>query len=226
MRVGAATASSESRLTPLQHAVLRAFFAREKGYVLTGGAALAGYHLRHRSTGDLQLFTVDANTFERGRFVLEDVAHEVGGTLEIVQQAPGFLRTLLSTADDVLVVDLVRDRSFQLKTNKLEVDGVLVDPPEEILANKLTAIVGRAEERDLVDVMLLERYGLRIEDVLDAALKKDGGCTPATLAWLLSEVKLGSELRGDTEVSVEELREWLASLIVRLRAAALPKPLS
>lgn len=216
-------ASSQSKLTPLQHEVLRAFFARDKGYFLTGGAALAGYHLRHRGTGDLDLFTLDASAFERGRFVLEDVAQELGGTLEIVQQAPGFLRSLLSTLDAVLVVDLVRDRSFQVVANKPEIDGILVDPPEEILANKLTAIVGRAEERDLIDVMLLERHGLRVEDALQAALEKDGGCTPATLAWLLSEVKIGEQLSIDAGVHAHELRDWLASLIVRLRAAALPK---
>lgn len=217
-------ASSQSRLTRLQQDVLRAFFARETGYFLTGGAALAGYHLGHRTTNDLDLFTLDANTFERGRFVLEDVAQELGATIEIVQQAPGFLRTLLSTADEVLVVDLVRDRSFQVTPDKPLVNGVLVDPPEEILANKLTAIVGRAEERDLIDVMLLERHGLRIEDALDVAFQKDGGCTPATLAWLLSEVKLGDSLSVDAGIRADELREWLDSLIVRLRAVALPKP--
>lgn len=215
-------ASSSSRLTRLQQNVLRAFFAREKDYFLTGGAALAGYHLRHRSTNALDLFTLDAKPFERGRFVLDDVASELGATLEIVQQAPGFLRTLFSAEDDVLVVDLIRDRSFQLQPRKLEVDGVIIDPPAEILANKLTAIVGRAEERDLIDVMLLEREGLRVEDALAAALKKDGGCTPATLAWLLSEVHVGEVLGTDADVRPDELRTWLASLIVRLRAAALP----
>ncbi|HEX3762246.1 MAG TPA: hypothetical protein VHW23_26275 [Kofleriaceae bacterium] len=39
-------------------------------------------------------------------------------------------------------------------------------------------------------VMLLERAGHSVEAALAAALAKDGGCTPATLAWLLSEVKI------------------------------------
>jgi 7,8-dihydropterin-6-yl-methyl-4-(beta-D-ribofuranosyl)aminobenzene 5'-phosphate synthase len=33
------------RLTPLQRRVLEEFFARETGFVLTGGAALGGFHL-------------------------------------------------------------------------------------------------------------------------------------------------------------------------------------
>ncbi|MEO8553876.1 MAG: hypothetical protein ABI678_28075 [Kofleriaceae bacterium] len=40
---------------------------------------------------------------------------------------------------------------------------------DEILVNKLAALVSRAEERDLVDVMCLEQTGLRVEDLLPAA---------------------------------------------------------
>jgi hypothetical protein len=92
-----------------------------------------------------------------------------------------------------------------------------------ILANKLTTIVGRAEERDLVDLLFLERAGFRVEDGLDAALAKDGGCTPATLAWILSELTIpdGIELPGKVEPA--ELRWFVANLIRRLRAAALPR---
>lgn len=46
-------ASSPDRLTPLQRDLLDAFFAREQGFFLTGGAALAGFYLRHRETTDL-----------------------------------------------------------------------------------------------------------------------------------------------------------------------------
>ena len=38
--------------------------------------------------------------------------------------------------------------------------------------------------------MLLERAGFPIDAALPAALAKDGGCTPATLAWLLSEIRI------------------------------------
>ena len=53
-------ANRPSQLTELQELVLRAFFERERSFYLTGGAALAGYHLRHRETTDLDLFTLDA----------------------------------------------------------------------------------------------------------------------------------------------------------------------
>jgi nucleotidyltransferase AbiEii toxin of type IV toxin-antitoxin system len=215
---------SPDRLSELQKLVLEAFFARESSFYLTGGAALAGYHLGHRHTTDLDLFTLDAKAFERARHVLHEVTEALGASVELVQDAPGFVRAVITSDRDALVVDLVREHSFQLHPDKPRVGVIAVDPPDEILANKLTALVGRAEERDLVDVFALERAGLRVEDALPAALRKDGGCTPANLAWLLSEITIpdGAPLAGDTDAA--ELRAWLAELIKRLRRAALPPP--
>ena len=56
--------SAPSKLTALQRDVLDAFFQRERGFFLTGGAALAGFHLGHRATDDLDLFTRDAPAFD------------------------------------------------------------------------------------------------------------------------------------------------------------------
>jgi hypothetical protein len=153
--------SGPGKLTAFQREVLDAFFQRERGFFLTGGAALAGFHLGHRTTEDLDLFTLQQAAFERSRFVLADVAAALGAMLEVRQDAPGFKRVVLRRRDEGLVVGLVKDVSAQLHPEKLERDHIVVDPADEILVNKLTAIVGRAEERDLIDVMLLERAGYR-----------------------------------------------------------------
>ena len=92
-----------------------------------------------------------------------------------------------------------------------------------ILANKLTALVGRAEERDLVDVMFLERAGYSVEAALPAALDKDGGCTPATLAWLLSEITIPDGVELPAGVPPGELRAYVTALIGRLLALAAPR---
>lgn len=217
------TSSTDSLLSPLQRKVLGAFFARERGFFLTGGAALAGYWLRHRPTSDLDLFTLDDAAFERARHVLADVATSLGATSEARQDAPGFKRFVLACGGDAVVVDLVRERVAQLHDEKPEVEGVRVDPPDEILANKLTTLVSRQEERDLIDVLFLERQAkLRVEALLSAALAKDGGCTPATLAWLLSELKIPDSVVLPAGLRPEELRTYVADLVTRLRRAAHP----
>src|SRR5438045_98343 len=124
--------ASSSQLTRLQQEVLSRFFAHEGSFFLTGGAALAAYYLKHRATDDLDLFCLDASAFERGPFVLRQVADETGATLAVRQDAPGFKRFTLTLADEGVVVDLVLERVFQLSRTKRSIDGVLVDPPEEI----------------------------------------------------------------------------------------------
>lgn len=213
---------TRSKLTSFQGEVLDAFFQRERGFFLTGGAALAGFHLGHRTTDDLDLFTRQVLAFERGRHVLADVSAAIGGELQVRQDAPGFKRLLLTRGGEGVVVDIVKDTGPQLYADKLERDNIVIDPADEILANKLTAIVGRAEERDLVDVMFLERAGYSVEVALPVALAKDGGCTPATLAWLLSEITIPDGIVLPAGVSPAELRAYVTDLIARLLVLATP----
>ncbi len=215
-------ASSSPSLTALQRDILAAFFEREGSFFLTEGAALAGYHLHHRQTADLDLFTVDDDAFGRARHVLVEVARSLGTRMETRQAAPGFERHLLTREDGAVVVDLVLEQTPQVVEDKPDRDGVRVDPPEEILANKLTTLLSRSEERDLVDLMYLEQAGYHAESALDHALAKDGGCTPAQLAFLLSEIEIPDAARLPADVAPAELRAFVDDLIVRLRRAALP----
>ena len=98
-----------------------------------------------------------------------------------------------------------------------------MDPPEEILANKLCTLLERAEIRDLVDVRALEMAGCRVEDALPFAALKDTGLTPAQLGWVLNQIELGDDLIPPGNVSTEELRLYLADLIARLAHMAFPK---
>lgn len=215
-------ASSPDRLTSLQRDLLLAFFEHERGFFLTGGAALAGFYLHHRETTDLDLFTRDEKAFERGAFALRAAAAQVGAELTIKQDAPGFKRYLVHRGGESLLVDTVWERVPSAYPAKRERERIVIDSPEEITVNKLTTLVSRSEPRDIVDLMLLERFGCSIDAALPKALEKDGGCTPATLAWVLSEIRIpeGAALPGD--VSVAEVRAFLASLIERLLKAAAP----
>ena len=121
------------------------------------------------------------------------------------------------------MVDLVRERAPQVVPDKSVVNGIRVDPPEEILANKLCTLLARAEIRDLVDVRALELSGYRLEQAIPAAAAKDGGLTPAQLSWVLREMKLGDSLIPPGGVSVDELRTYLSELIARLTRLAFPE---
>lgn len=214
--------SSPDRLTPLQRDLLDAFFAREQGFFLTGGAALAGFYLGHRETTDLDLFTENAEALQRGHHALGAAADALGATMTRRLLAPGFERYVVTRNHDSVVVDLVWDRAPQAYPEKRRVGIIRIDPVEEILVNKLTTILSRGEERDLVDLFLLEKTGYRIESALGAAIAKDAGCTPAALAWVISEISIPDGVPLPAGVSAAELRDFLADVVQRLRRAALP----
>ncbi|MEO5729171.1 MAG: nucleotidyl transferase AbiEii/AbiGii toxin family protein, partial [Byssovorax sp.] len=184
-----------SQLSPLQEEILLSFFEREDRFFLSGGAALAGFHLKHRRTADPDLFADKAGLLEAGESALRAVAAHAGAIVKNVQTEPTIRRRLLERGDDRVMVDLVMDEAVQGYPDKLLFGAVRVDPPEEILANKLCTLLSRNEIRDLVDVHALERAGFRVEDAVALAQRKDGGFTPATLAWLLSEIQIGDDAR-------------------------------
>lgn len=210
-----------SQLTNLQRDLLRAFFERRVDFFLTGGAALAGYYLGHRTTNDLDLFTATAS-LDDGFDTLRSASDALGATIEAVRTSPDFRRFVVTRANEAAVVDLVRDRVPQVYTRKRNEAGVFLDPPEEILANKLCALLSRCETRDLVDVLALERAGYRIEDAIGPASSKDGGLTPAQLAWVLSQIEVGDDAQPPGGVSASELRDYLKQLVSRLTRIAFP----
>lgn len=210
-----------SRLGPLQAEVLTAFFRHEAGFFLSGGAALAGFHLGHRETGDLDLFAT-SDILERGEMALRAVARDLGASVENIQTAPEFRRRLVKREPESVVVDLVWEQVPQVIPDKPVIGGIRVDPAEEILANKLCALLSRSEIRDLVDVYALEKSGLRVEDALAAAARKDAGLTPAQLSWVLSEITIGPDAQPPGGVSADELRRFLSELVERLSRLAYP----
>lgn len=112
-----------------------------------------------------------------------------------------------------------RSRLTPLQADLLEAffqheDRFYLTGAEEILANKLCALLGRAEIRDLVDVRALEGLGL--------SLTEDGGLTPAQLAWVLSQITIGEDTDLPGAVGPAELRKYLDGLVDRLARLAHP----
>ncbi len=210
-----------SCLTALQSEVLQKFFESERGFYLTGGAALAGFHLGHRQTHDLDLFTL-TGPLTAGADAILSLARDIGAHCEETRTAPDFRRYFLSRGEEAVVVDLVVERAPQALPEKLTVGRIRLDPPEEILANKLCALLGRAEIRDLVDVRALEQSGLSLKRALEAGKLKDGGLTPGQLAWVLSQISIGDGASIPGGGAASELRQYLEGLIDRLAVLARP----
>ncbi len=214
-----------SRLSPLQWRVLEALASLEPPFTLTGGGALAGFHLKHRVTRDLDLFW-------HGRRELGDISRaaerrleDVGLTVEHIERSPAFSRLRVAGDGEVVVLDLVAEPVPVVEVPKAIVLGkvgtILVDTPHEILVNKLCALLGRSEVRDLVDVRALLSAGGDLKRAVRDAPRKDGGFSPLTLAYVLRSFPVGhvaaavgmseseaADLRGFRDGLVTQMTEW------------------
>jgi hypothetical protein len=163
-----------SRLSNTQIAILRALARFEPTWTLTGGAALAGFHLGHRATRDLGLF-------RQGRESLGDLADEVTGVLNAagftvrgVRRTPAFARLHVESAEGGVEVDLVADPVPRIDApESADASGVAIeiDSKWEISAHKLNALLSRSELRDLVDVEALMNTGLGLRSGLEGRRK-------------------------------------------------------
>ncbi len=182
--------SSRSGLSPLQERLVDAFCSRTDAFFLTGGSALAGYYLHHRTSQDLDFFCATDEVFPHGKRILEDAVRSLGGSLEVLREYPGFVECRATVNGQHLKVDLVRDTAPQISAAKPRFGIAIVDTLEDIAANKICAVVGRSEIRDYVDLFFLSRAGIDLHEAIARAHEKDGGVDAATFAWILGQVKV------------------------------------
>jgi hypothetical protein len=219
---------SGDRLTPLQRRILRVLAGLTPPWTLTGGGALAGVHLGHRETRDLDLFW-------RNRGVLGSLTSDAVGALrgdgcdvQTLRTTPAFGEVRVSDGADTCIVDLVAEPFAPIAppdSAVIEGTAIAVDSRREILASKLATLLERSEPRDLVDVKALLDAGEDLQAGLRDAPQKDAGFSPLTLAWVLKGTDLRPALKalGRGPGQVEELLAFRQWLIDQLTAATAPE---
>ena len=216
------------KLTPLQRRIVRVLATLTPPWTLTGGAALAGVHLGHRTTRDLDLFW-------RDRLALGQTVSEALGLLRadrmdvvVLQTAPTFSELRVSQGAEVCVVDLVAEPFPPVEPpERAVIDGaaIAVDTKHEILAAKLTALLGRTELRDLVDVHALLAADIDLLAAVRDAPKNDAGFSAMTLAWVLHGFEVAPLARavGWSEEQTSAVDAFRRELIDRLMNLSRPE---
>jgi hypothetical protein len=189
---------------------------------LAGGAALGGLYLSHRLSADVDLFCHDALFVRSLVRELPDVGRECGADIRIVRDAGSFVRATVVMPPHTLELDLVHESLPDIETPPLPVEGIVVESFADLRAAKLTCLLSRAEPRDLVDIMFLDRSGHSPETDLPLALQKDAGIDPGVLAWLLRDFPTSPLPRMIVPLTEGDLRRFRDELAERLRAVALP----
>ncbi len=178
-------------LSTLQKKFLQAFFATSIGqrFFLTGGSALAAFHLQHRLSDDLDLFTLDDQALEASLRPLEVIALEFDCELERARVSQYFQQCFLKhPAQSVsLKIDMVRDFGPQYGERFIR-EGIIVDSLDNIAANKVIAIFGRADIKDFVDLYFVLQAGYDLDQLFERAREKDQGLTRFYFAGMLRQI--------------------------------------
>ena len=211
--------SFNNALTSLQRELLE-MLKEGPLFYFSGGAALSGCYLGHRRSLDIDLFVNEASEVEAIAAHLRQVTAEQGWTIEEIRRYPGFSRYQIRNGPDSTLVDLVHETAVQVVplSDKPECEGVRVDSIGDLVANKLCTLLGRSEVKDLVDLYFLAETGIDVLAHLPAALLKDGGMDPATLAFVIQQMPTDPAglllLRPLEAATLSEFRDRLVTQLV------------
>lgn len=146
-----------NKLYRLQDEVLNLVFAEDTEFYLTGGTCLNRFYFEKRYSDDLDLFTHFSNTFAYSARAVTERVIRSGLTMKKQVDTKDFIRLLLRRDETALQVDFVNDR-VQRFGEFVYHHGFRLDNPLNILSNKITAVIGRDNPKDVFDILLISKH--------------------------------------------------------------------
>lgn len=175
-------------LYPFQDKVIRILNQVDAGFYLTGGTATSRGYLDHRFSDDLDYFVNDDARFglwaDRIIFTLSQEFQ-----CDVLTREERFARFNLQQDNVVLKIEMVND--VPSRVGEVSHHPLLgrIDSPENILANKVTAVLDREAPKDFADIWgLCTKQKLSLLPAITGAQGKAIGVFPADLARVLCSV--------------------------------------
>lgn len=182
--------NSLTALYKFQDQILTVCRFLDSGFYLTGGTAAARGYLSHRFSADLEFKVNDSSRF--GLWVeqiLDRLHKEVQWKLMQISQEERFSSIFLSHNDLRIKVNFYNDGPLHMGVFSTHPVLGRLDSPENILANKLLALISRPEPNDLADIWgLCTIKGASIETAITHPSSKAAGLFVPDLARLLCTV--------------------------------------
>jgi hypothetical protein len=131
-------------LYPLQDATISVLAGLETEFYLTGGTAASRLYLQHRFSDDLDFFVNDRPEFilwaER---LIQALDRQPLWTCQVLNKDERFVRLAVQQSDVLLKLELINDVPAHVGQIQTHPTLGRVDSAENILANKVTAVLGR-----------------------------------------------------------------------------------
>lgn len=142
-------------------------------FYLTGGTALSRFYLNHRYSDDLDFFVnSDAGFKDMNSVMIRNISHTFNVNISNALITDDFCRLFVTDKNINLKIDFVNDVNFRAG-EAYETEYGLIDNPVNILANKISAILGRDEPKDVFDIIYIaDNYLFNWSDIFDYAKQK------------------------------------------------------
>jgi predicted nucleotidyltransferase component of viral defense system len=161
------------QLYKLQDEVLKVIFETEREFYLTGGTCISRFYMEKRYSDDLDFFT---NQSLRYNFAVKNIKRALQKKFKLIAhvEAKDFTRYVIN---GVLQVDFVNDSAIRYKDPIVKENSYIIDTIENILINKITAVMGRDNPKDIFDIFLICKfYTFNWKEMLQWAHQKAGFC--------------------------------------------------
>lgn len=156
-------------LYKLQDKVLQVVFKTEREFYLTGGTCLSRFYFEKRYSDDLDFFADNSSRFN---FAVKNIVYQLKNNVSVTKEidSKDFIRLRI---DNALQLDFVNEKIPRVKDVVITSENFVIDNLDNILSNKLCAVIGRDNPKDVFDIFLIYKmYTFSWKEVLDAAHKK------------------------------------------------------
>lgn len=165
-------------LYPLQDKVLKSIASLKTPFYLTGGTALSRFYFNHRYSDDLDLFVNQDPQFVS--YVEKILLRLTNFDLVITNRSESYYSLKIN---ELLKIDFINDTAGRVGLFKKTTVFSQVDSLENILANKISALVSREEAKDVVDLWIIaQNQTIDWEKTFLAVNSKAAGIFPPAVA--------------------------------------------
>lgn len=196
----------------LQDKVLENIFSKETTFYLTGDTCLNRFYYNRRYSDDLDLFTNDNALFRDDVRIVIEGFKSSSLKYKVIVDTRDFVRLNI---DAKLQVDFVNDRVYRQGKSILSPSGVVIDNILNICSNKLCAILGRDDPKDMFDLYtVFSKEKLEWNIAIESATKK---CVidPEILEYRLSTfpLELLDLLKVKDPESISEMKNGYSEMV-------------
>jgi predicted nucleotidyltransferase component of viral defense system len=162
-----------SKLYQLQDKFLSWWFSLNLPFYLTGETALGRFYLNHRFSEDLVFFI---NADSQYQHYISELKNKITDKFTVnIQQslfADDYTRFFIIEDELFLKIEFVNDVSYY-PGKPVNYKFGKIDTPINILSNKLTALIGRDEPKDIFDIIHLSlNYSFNWINIFENAKQK------------------------------------------------------